>query len=70
MRVKLKGIHPTNRTIPSDLRGRTYDIGTITCGVILNKDGLTLMITKNDLASFLKKEFELRKFKGISKRKR
>lgn len=69
MKVKIKGMYGRNRTIPEDLRGRTLDIVTLKCGVILSDDGLSLLISDTKLSKALKEYFKLRSFKGISKRR-
>ena len=70
MKIKLKGIHPHNRTIPEDDRGRCYDIGNITAQVRLSEEGLTLVITEHSYARFLHNDLKLRRFKGIIRNKK
>jgi hypothetical protein len=70
MKIRLKGMNRNRKDTPRYLRGRSYDIGTINAGVQLTDNGLILLINDKSLAEFLKKEFELRKFKGVKRRKK
>lgn len=55
MKITFKAQHPHNKFVAEDDRGRTYLLGEMTAQVLLNDEGLTLLLTKESLIQKIKK---------------
>jgi hypothetical protein len=55
MKITFKAQHPHNKFVTEDDRGRTYLLGEMTAQVLLNDEGLTLLLTKESLIQKIKK---------------
>lgn len=58
MKIILKGTELRNKDIPTKRRGRTFDIATLSGGVVYANEGVIITISNAKLSKMLKNAFD------------